>query len=55
MMAVGAVAAGIAADVERMAEGGELVACRERFAVLAAEARILNQALIDRELGGVTP
>jgi two-component system, sensor histidine kinase and response regulator len=55
MMAVGAVAAGIAADVERLAEGGDLVACRERFTLLAAEARILNQALIDRELGGVAP
>ncbi len=55
MVAVGASAAVIAADLQRLAEGGELGACRERFAILAAEARILNQALIDRELGGVTP
>jgi PAS domain S-box-containing protein len=55
MLALGAGAAEIAADLEKLARNGELRACRERFATLAEKAKALDEALIKGELGGVPP
>ena len=55
MLAIGARAAAIAAELEEHAEAGELDRCREKFALLTLEAKALNQALIDGELGGAHP
>jgi HPt (histidine-containing phosphotransfer) domain-containing protein len=55
MLAMGAGAAVIAADLEELAQTGQLVNCPERFAILAARARALDEALINQELGGVPP
>ena len=55
MLAMGARAAVIAADLEELAQSGQLVACPERFAILAARARALDEALVKQELGGVSP
>ena len=55
MLAVGAGAAAIAADLEELAHDGKLSACRERFASLRIEAKALNEALIQGELDGVRP
>jgi HPt (histidine-containing phosphotransfer) domain-containing protein len=55
MLAVGAFAAALAGDLEELAQAGELSACGERFAELTIEAKALNEALIEHELGGVFP
>ena len=55
MLAVGASAAALAGDLEELAQAGKLSACRERFASLTIEAKALNEALINGELGGVLP
>jgi len=55
MLAVGASAAALAEDLEELAKAGELSACGERFATLTIEAKALNEALIQGELGGVLP
>jgi HPt (histidine-containing phosphotransfer) domain-containing protein len=55
MLAVGASAAALAGDLEELAKAGELSACGERFVTLTIEAKALNEALIQGELGGVLP
>src|SRR5216683_2009343 len=55
MLAMGAGAAVIAADLEELAQTGQLVGCPERFAILAVRARALDEALVKQELGGVSP
>jgi len=55
MLAMGAGAAVIAADLEELAQTGQMVGCPERFALLADRARALDEALIKLELGGVSP
>lgn len=55
MLAMGARAGALAGDLEELAHAGELTACREKFALLAAEAAVLADELIKLELGGVLP
>jgi PAS domain S-box-containing protein len=50
MLAVGAGAAEIAAQLEKLARSGELRACRERFFTLSIKAKSLDQALNKDEL-----